>query len=267
MMYAAICARSLSRPDRLVALIFLAAGCAPVAVPDPAPAPEERAHWSYQGETGPAAWGRLRADFAVCETGTQQSPVNLANATRVDLPDLAFAYQGVAREVVNTGHTLQVNYPPGSSMMVGGTTYQLLQFHFHTPAEHRLQGRELPLAIHFVHRGPQGDLAVVGVLVESGAANSGVLPLWNHLPTRTGEERDISSVRIDLERLLPRNRQIYRYPGSLTTPPCTEGVKWFVLAEPVQMSEAQIQAVRSLIGTTNRPVQPLGDRRLLLDQG
>jgi carbonic anhydrase len=269
MIYAMARVRSLSRVGPLAALFFLAAGCgAPAAAPHPAPAgtnAEERAHWSYGGETGPAAWGRLSPEFALCETGTEQSPVNLANATPAELPDLGFAYQEVPREVVNTGHTLQVNYPAGSSMSVGGTTYQLLQFHFHTPAEHRLQGRELPMEIHFVHRGPQGDLAVVGVLVERGAANAAVQPLWSHLPARRGEERNISSVRIDPESLLPRDRQTYRYPGSLTTPPCTEGVKWFVFDEPIQMSAAQIEAVRSIIGTTNRPVQPLGNRRLLLD--
>lgn len=260
--------RSLSRFGPLVGLFFLGAGCAPSAAPHPAPAAaaaEERVHWSYGGETGPEAWGRLSPDFALCETGTEQSPVNLANATAAELPDLRFDYQEVPREVVNTGHTLQVNYPPGSTMTVGGATYQLLQFHFHTPAEHRLRGRELPMEVHFVHRGPGGNLAVVGVLVEPGAENRAVQPLWSHLPARAGEERNVSSVRIDPERLLPEDRQTYRYAGSLTTPPCTEGVRWFVFDEPIRMSPAQIEAVRSIIGTTNRPVQPLGGRTLLLD--
>lgn len=266
MMYAKTRARSLSRPGPLVALVLLAAGCAPAAVPDPAPGAEERAHWSYGGETGPAAWGRLSPDFALCETGTMQSPINLADASTVPLPGPVFQYRAAPLEVANLGHTLQVNYAPGSTLVLGNDTYELVQFHFHTPAEHLLRGQHFPMAAHLVHRSAAGELAVVGVLIREAAENAAVRAVWNRLPTTEGQVHRDPSAALSAEALLPRDRTNYRYPGSLTTPPCTEGVKWIVMAEPIEMSRAQIAAVRNIIHTTNRPIQPIGSRRLLLDQ-
>ena len=261
-------------PLGLLAPLLLAAGCAetepapevePAETRAAATATQEPVHWTYSGESGPEQWGTLSPEFAVCESGTNQSPVNLANATRTDLPDLQFNYEATPLAIGNKGHTVQVDYQPGSSIAVNDTTYELLQFHFHTPAEHRLQGKELPAELHLVHRGPGGELAVVGVLVERGDQNAAITPVWNHLPKAPGQEQQVASVRINAEDLLPSARQHYRYAGSLTTPPCTEGVKWFVLDEPIELSAEQIDALRSAIGTSNRPVQPLGNRELRLD--
>jgi carbonic anhydrase len=225
----------------------------------------EHAPWSYTGTTGPARWGSLNPEFAACDAGTTQSPINLADATGTDLPDLAFQYQPTPLEITNKVHTLQVDYAPGSTLTVEDTTYRLLQFHFHTPSEHRLGGEELPMELHLVHQGPDGGLAVVGVMIRSGAELEAVRPVWEHLPTTPNQEKQVASVTVNAADLLPTGRSYYRYPGSLTTPPCTEGVKWFVLSEPIRMSDAQIQAMRSIVSTSNRPVQPLGNRQLLLE--
>ncbi|MBW3571799.1 MAG: carbonic anhydrase family protein [Gemmatimonadetes bacterium] len=246
---------------RAFAPLFVVAGCATAA---PAPHPPGGPQWGYEGATGAERWGGLSAEFAVCETGTTQSPIDLANATRADLPDLRFDYRPTPLHVENRGHTVQVEYQPGSTLMVGGTPYELLQFHFHTPAEHRLQGRELPAELHLVHRGADGGLAVVGVMIERGERNAALAPVWDHLPRNRGEERHVPTVTVHAEALLPAGRQHYRYPGSLTTPPCTEGVQWLVLDQPIQMSAEQIASLRAIIGTSNRPVQPLGARQLLL---
>lgn len=266
------CKRSLARVALLTMPLLLTAACdteEPVPDVDVAEtevtAAEEQVHWTYGAEGGPEEWGGLSPEFAMCETGTMQSPVNLTDATRTDLPDPQFNYQPVPLEIANLGHTVQVAYEPGSTMVLNDTTYELVQFHFHTPAEHRLQGEELPAELHLVHRGPGGQLAVVGVLIEQGSEHAALAPVWNHLPAEPGQEHEVASVRIDAEELLPADAEHYQYPGSLTTPPCTEGVKWLVLNEPIELSAQQIDALRSIIGTSNRPVQPLGTRELRLD--
>lgn len=223
------------------------------------------APWSYTGDTGPAAWASSNPEFAACASGTMQSPINLVDATDAELPDLRMQYRATPLSVSNKGHTLQVNYAPGSRLMVGDTAYELVQFHFHTPSEHRIQGEETPMELHLVHQGPDGGLAVVGVMIRRGAELQAAAPMWEQLPATPGEEKQLASATVNAEDLLPKDRGYYRYPGSLTTPPCTEGVKWFVLNEPIFMSDAQIRAVSSIISTTNRPVQPLGSRELLLD--
>lgn len=246
---------------RLLALLFLMAGCGERARA-PEGAGDEPVHWSYGEKAGAEGWGALSPDFAVCETGTTQSPIDLVDATRGALPDLRFNYAPTPLEIENTGHTVQVVYQPGSAITVDSVSYELLQFHFHTPAEHQLRGKELPAELHLVHRATDGELAVVGVLIERGGENAALAPVWDHLPKKPGEERQMPSVRISAEELLPADRRHYRYAGSLTTPPCTEGVKWLVIAQPIEMSAEQIQALHSSIGTSNRPVQPLGSREL-----
>lgn len=246
-----------------VATMVVLAGCA-TAAPPSHDAGDRHDPWGYGGDTGPERWGGLHADFALCGTGTMQSPVDLANPTRADLPDLQFDYRPTPLRSVNKGHTLQVEYQPGSTLVVGSTRYELLQFHFHTPAEHRLRGMEFPAELHLVHRGPDGGLAVVGVLIQRGDRNEALHPLWSNLPGRVGQERHVPSMSIDAGALLPASREHYRYPGSLTTPPCTEGVQWHVLQEPIQMSAEQIASLDAAIGTSNRPVQPLGSRELRL---
>ncbi len=224
-------------------------------------------HWSYSGETGPEAWGELDEAYQLCALGTEQSPIDLVEAsfTPEDLQDIEFNYQSSALTLTNNGHTIQATYDPGSSMVLDGEAYELLQFHFHTPSEHALNGNLSGAELHFVHRrvGTEGELAVVGVLIEEGEENSALAPVLANAPEE-GETETFGET-VDANTLLPEGRVTYRYPGSLTTPPCSQGVKWNVLAQPIQMSAEQIQTLFSIIGESNRPLQPLGDRVLLED--
>ena len=224
-------------------------------------------HWSYEGEAGPESWGDLDEAYQLCASGTEQSPIDLAEEsfTQEDLQDIVFDYQPTALTLLNNGHTIQVPYDAGSTIMLSGEEYELLQFHFHTPSEHALEGNLLGAELHFVHRrvGTEGDLAVVGVLIEEGAENEALAPVLANAPEEEGETETEETV--DANALLPEGRATYRYPGSLTTPPCSQGVRWNVLAEPIEMSAAQIETLFSIIGESNRPLQPLGDRVLLED--
>ncbi|NTZ42115.1 carbonic anhydrase family protein [Altererythrobacter sp. SALINAS58] len=221
--------------------------------------------WGYEGAGGPENWGRLNAEFAQCESGTNQSPVNLSGGEISELPDPQFNYASQLTEIENLGHTLQVEVAPGSTMNVAGREYELAQFHFHTPSEHHLRGAEFPAELHLVHRGPENQLAVVGVFIEEGEARAQLSQIWNQLPAQPGESEQIDIADFSAETLLPEERQHYLYPGSLTTPPCSEGVNWMVMDQPIAMSAEQISELRAIIGTSDRPVQPLGDRELRLD--
>jgi carbonic anhydrase len=245
---------------------LMLASCGDSEAPEEAVVEEQQvSEWGYEGAGGPENWGTLNPEFASCEAGTSQSPIDLVGANETELPDPQFNYTSEPQELVNLGHTLQVNYEPGSSMTVGDTRYELAQFHFHTPSEHRLDGAEFPAEVHFVHRGPNDELAVVGVFIEEGDEAAELSNLWSELPQAEGESRELASVQFDEQALLPDDAEHFLYPGSLTTPPCTEGVTWMVLNEPIEMSSEQINSLRSIIGTSNRPVQDLGSRNLRRD--
>lgn len=222
--------------------------------------------WGYEGAGSPENWGKLSEEYATCESGDNQSPINLVGASLSQLPDPTFNYALRASEIKNLGHTLQVDVEPGSSMTLQGRQYELAQFHFHTPSEHRLQGTEYPAELHFVHKGPGNELAVVGVFIKEGPENQALSSFWDKLPRAKGGAQKIEAGRLTAESLLPQTKQHYLYPGSLTTPPCSEGVNWMVLNEPISMSSQQLSALKSVIGTSNRPVQPLGDRELKIDR-
>ena len=240
-------------------------GCAtPQAAHPPATDEHTHAHWSYEGATGPSHWGSLQPAFALCATGTNQSPIDLAQPVQGDIPDLKFTYQPSAVEVVNNGHTIQVNCPPGSSMELEGTTYHLVQFHFHAPSEHRVDGRHAAAEMHLVHTSEDGRLAVVGVLIQEGAEHPAFAPVWTNLTglTSVSSTRAASLYPLDL---LPADRRTIRYDGSLTTPPGTEGVRWNVLVEPVFLSKAQLAAFKGIYQGNNRPVQKLNGRVIRQD--
>ena len=220
--------------------------------------------WSYEGDTGPANWGTLTEAFATCETGQEQSPVDLTALSTSDLPDLTFQYGPAPLSVTNKGYTVQVDFEAGSTLTVGEDQYTLLQFHLHTPSEHTMEGRSFPADMHLVHADSAGNLAVVGVFFEEGAANEAYTPFLENLPAQTGE-KITTEMMINAADLLPTDLTYVRYDGSLTTPPCTEGVRWHVLTEPVALSAAQIEALTALIPNTNRPVQALNERELVMD--
>lgn len=228
---------------------------------------EEAPHWSYEGDTGPGKWAALANEFATCGSGKEQSPVNLARAQIEGALDLEFHYASSTATIVDNGHTLQVDVAPGSYLLVGERRFELVQFHFHGPSEHTVGGRSYPLEVHLVHKDKLGKLAVVGVMVEPGSASSSISSVLKSLPTTQGRAETIGG-SLNPTRLLPTQHSSFQYSGSLTTPPCTEGVAWSVLVAPITLSEEQIEMLRARFhGANNRPVQPLNDRTLFVDFG
>ena len=218
-------------------------------------AAEHKPHWSYEGETGPAAWGKLSAANASCESGTRQSPIDIREGVKVDLPEIRFDYKPSLFRVVDNGHTIQVNYGEGSSLTVQGNRYELVQFHFHKPSEEHINGRTYDMVVHLVHKDDEGHLAVVSVLLEKGKDNPFIQTIWNNLPLEQNAEVSPPDVAIDLGKLLPDNHNYFTYMGSLTTPPCTEGVLWMVLKTPVQISPEQVAVFSRLYRNNARPIQ------------
>lgn len=219
-------------------------------------------HWEYSGEAGPAKWASLTPEYGQC-AGSNQSPVNLSGLVKADLAPLQFHYQAGGNTLVNNGHTVQVNYAPGSTLELDGMHFELKQFHFHAPSENLIEGRSYPLEGHLVHANDKGELAVVAVMFEPGQANGALSQAWQVLPAKAGELHAFKEP-ISAEQLLPAQHDYYRFSGSLTTPPCSEGVRWLVMKEPVQASQAQIDAFKAVMHhPNNRPVQPLNGRLVL----
>ena len=241
------------------------------------PAHTHKAEWGYSAVNGPDVWGQLNREYILCAEGTRQSPIDIVNPVQTQLPAISYEYYpATGVDIHNDGHTIEVAYPEGSGIHIDSTYYQLLQFHFHAPGEHTVAGKQCDMEMHLVHQSKAGDLAVVGLLIESGRHHPGFDPIWADLPADPLETRRIENVVIDLDLMLSPNGQMrdqavpafpstYRYDGSLTTPPCTEGVKWIVLTMPAEMSESQIAAFKAIIHGNNRPVQPLNGRKLFLD--
>ena len=219
-------------------------------------------HWGYHGDIGPAHWGDLSPDFHMCKDGKSQTPIDIVGAVDVDQPALNFNYEGTTLSVINNGHTIKANYGEGSSINVDGKTYQLLQFHFHSLSENKVEGSYFPLEAHLVHQGADGSLAVVSVLFEEGAGNPLLERLWGFTPSKVNSTTTVTTSSINVSDLLPESADYYGFTGSLTTPPCTEGVKWMVLQNPVTVSPAQIAKFRSFFNDleTKRPIQALNGR-------
>lgn len=232
-----------------------------------APAHQAEVHWGYESDNGPEHWGELASHFTLCSLGKKQSPIDVttSRATPDDLPDIIFDYQPTTLHILNNGHTVQFNYDGGSSISISGVAYELQQFHFHAPSEHTLAGAHFAMEMHLVHRDAQGNLAVVGAMIARGAENQSFVAAWESLPADAGEEQHVSEVTVNASSLLPSEWLSYRYEGSLTTPPCTEGVKWFVLTTPIELSEGQISTFENIFRNNNRPVQPLYGREVLVD--
>ncbi|MFT6987642.1 MAG: carbonic anhydrase, partial [Psychromonas sp.] len=194
---------------------------------------------------------------------TNQSPVNLTGFIEADLAPIAFNYQVGGSEILNNGHTVQVNYKKGSSITIDGLQFDLLQVHFHAPSENHINGISYPLEAHLVHADKEGKLTVVAVMYEVGAENATLAGAWSQLPKHAGDQYKLNT-ELDINGLLPKNRDYYRFNGSLTTPPCSEGVRWLVLKESVAVSAAQVKAFSSaLTGPNNRPIQATNSRVIL----
>jgi carbonic anhydrase len=243
-------------------------------------------HWDYGNEEGPATWAELSPEYAQCGVGRRQSPINLTNSTGSPEDDLAnrdtsgssrisFDYraspirvlrQSSVVDVLNSGHTIQVN-PEGESVLdLEGERFRLVQYHFHAPSEHTLDGRRFPMEMHVVHQSDPGDLAVVGVFIRKGAIHPTVTKLWQQIPDKQGMVEHHEDVTVAPGKLLPDTIHTYQYSGSLTTPPCSENVRWLVIAESIEFSPEQIETFENLYAGNNRPLQPLNDRTIRLNR-
>ena len=224
--------------------------------------------WGYTGENGPEHWGEMAPEFAMCAEGFAQSPIDIRDPGEVDLVDIEFQYGLTDSMITNNGHTIQVNVAAGSHIIYNGISYDLRQFHFHHPSEHTIAGEAAAMEIHFVHQDTNsGMLAVVGVLLEQGDAdNEAYKVVMDNMPAEADDEQAMSQ-GLALESLLPEERAYYTYQGSLTTPPCSEVVRWLLLDTPVHLSGAQIDAFAEMYAYNARPVMPLGNRDLLRDTG
>jgi carbonic anhydrase len=215
--------------------------------------------WAYEGDFGPQHWGKLRPEWAQCDEGRTQSPIDIREGIKVDLPPIAFDYRPSHFTITDTGHTVQVNVENGSSFTLSGKRYDLVQFHFHKPAEERVNGKSYDMAAHLVHRGPDGKLTVMAILFDRGDESAIFNTLWAHLPLQKHVETT-PDVSIDLAQLLPERREYFTYIGSLTTPPCSEGVTWIVLKQPYLVSAEQIGIFGHLYPHNARPVQAANAR-------
>lgn len=243
-----------------------AAFASPGGEPEDAKSRPHAPHWTYGGQGGPEHWGELSPDSRPCSIGLQQSPVDLSGAFSAKAPTPVPRWiPDHGAMVVNNGHTLQVSIASGGGITLQGKAYALKQFHFHHPSEHTIDGKVFPLEAHFVHAAADGDLAVVGVLFEEGEANPALDPIWATAPIKEGEAR--INAQIDPYRFLPPVAGVYRYEGSLTTPPCSETVHWTVMSTPATASASQIAAFAALFPLNARPVQPLNRRYILKTSG
>jgi carbonic anhydrase len=241
---------------------FLAA--APAAAQVTAPAPPAH-HWSYHGTTGPTHWGTLEPEYATCDTGTRQSPINIPAVQRSVMSALVGTYPAVSGPLFNNGHTVQMDVGPGAEVTIDGRRYVLSEFHFHHPSEHTVQGRRYAAEVHMVHRDSTGAVAVLGTFITAGERDSAWTPLLAALPHRRGDTASFSGP-VDLARLFHVRdlaaERVRTYPGSLTTPPCSQGVTWLVRETPIYLSPAQIARIRAAMHTNARPVQSRHGRQV-----
>jgi len=245
----------------LVGLHAFSAGAQQIPTPQAAPAQQSAAphHWTYSGEDGPEHWSALEPANAACAAGKSQSPIDLKATTPAALAPIDFDYRPGTWQVVNNGHTVQVIPAFGNSIVVGGHRYELIQFHFHHPSEEAIAGKHFDMVIHMVHKDAEGHLAVVAVLLSAGSANPVVQTLWDSLSAQEGKLATIP-ITLNPAALLPADQHYYTFAGSLTTPPCTEGVRWFVLKSPLDISVEQERTFAILYPNNARPLQPLNGR-------
>jgi carbonic anhydrase len=213
-----------------------------------------RTDWSYEGETGPANWARMNVEWAKCSAGKRQSPIDIRDGIKVDLEQIGFDYHPSSFSEIDNGHTVDVSIGGGNFITVGNQTYELQGFHFHRPSEERVNGKGTEMVMHLVHKGVDGSLAVVAVLLERGKPNPLIQTVWNNLPLE--KQTAVSpSIVIDPLSALPEKREYYTYMGSLSTPPCTENVLWMVMKQKMTASPEQMALFSRLYPLNARPVQ------------
>ena len=239
----------------------LVCGLALFAGPEAHAAEAAAPHWSYSGETGPEHWGSEDPSFTTCSIGKHQSPINIEKAVVKDLPELKFDYKDTALKVTDTGHSFQINAADGSGgLTVGDRHYDFVQVHFHEPSEERVHGKHYSMVAHIVHKNAKGELAVVAVLIRTGKTNEFLKPIFDNFPAKGAAETDVAGKTVNMGNFLPEHQGYYTFDGSLTTPPCSENVRWFVLKTPVEVSEAQLKQFEARYAHNVRPTQPLNGR-------
>lgn len=242
------------------------AGTVPVAQAAPAENQDEPSFggiarpWGYTGSNGSVRWGDLEPNFSLCKSGTKQSPINIATFYQETMSALEPDYRSVPLTVANAGNTMRVGYAPGSGFSLDGFRYELRRIEFHTPSEHYMDGASWPMEAQFVHQGSDGSLAIIAVMIKAGKQNPTFEAILQNLPANPGAVRKVETVNLAAGALMPESLDYYAYEGSLTMPPCTEGVQWFVLKDPVEISEDQIKAFQDRFPFNARPVQPLNGR-------
>jgi carbonic anhydrase len=226
-------------------------------------------HWGYSGENGPEKWGSLSPVYNLCAQGQGQSPINIIPSEKTTQANWSFAYKASKiamkhnehmHEIIDNGHTIQLTLDEGSTFTFNDKVFHLKQAHFHTPSEHTVNGQSYPMEMHWVHQSEEGKLAVVSVLFKEGKPNKNFEMIIAHLPSKKGDSVIVEDKQLQLDLHLPPDNYAYHYLGSLTTPPCSEGVQWLVLRQPVELSATQLQAIASRIGPNNRPVQNINKR-------
>lgn len=242
-----------------IAAVLFAATAVPASTQEAGAPP----HWGYEGEVGPDHWAQFESDFGACSSGRNQSPIDLDRFIDADLPPIRFDYKPGGHQVVNNGHAVQVNYSEGSSIIVDDTVFALKQFHFHSPSENTIRGRSFPMEAHLVHVDGKGNLAVVALMFEEGQSNAVLEKIWPKVP-KVEEGKEALRPEVSAADLLGPDRDYYRYSGSLTTPPCSEGVRWLVLKHPASASAEQLGLLGKVLGhPNNRPLQSVGARAVL----
>lgn len=228
--------------------------------------PKGPVKWGYVGKEGPEHWGDLSEEFATCKTGKNQSPIDLKNKVAVGttgMPGFDVYYRETAFKIINTGKTVKVKIPLGSYIKINDHRYELLEYQFHTPSEHQLDGFNYPMEMQLIHRDGEGNYVVIAVIFQEGDGNEYLSDLLTYLPKDLNKLHVHEKLKIHPARFFPANKKFYKYTGSLTTPPCSEGVYWMVFQQPVEASVRQLQEMADYLGTNSRPIQPLGARTLL----
>lgn len=254
--------RSTSHPATQAAALAAVVGGAAAHASAEAHGSAHAVHWSYDGAGGPGNWAKLKPEFNLCALGKRQSPIHIEDNNTLHGPaePLVLNYKPSNGTVTNNGHTVQVDVERGNTLTVRGSTYELLQFHFHYPSEERVNGKSYAMVAHLVHRNADGQLAVLGVLIDPGASSSLLQKVWTYMPLESGDKVRMPANWVDLNELLPKDQRYYQFMGSLTTPPCSENVLWMVLKQPVTASDAEIRLFSQLFPNNARPVQPLNGR-------
>jgi len=222
----------------------------------------EHKHWGYADETGPQHWSEIDPKFRMCKLGVNQSPVDLNRFIDAKLPKLGITYAGISKDVVNNGHTIKVTTVGKNEVIVDGIPFHLVQYHFHTPSENTIEGKQFPMEAHFVHKSKDGEYLVIALMFQEGAQNRALQKVLSYLEPKVGHKKALKEM-FNPGDFFPKKLDYYRYDGSFTTPPCTEGVRWIVLKRPVEASKAQIEQMHKIMGSNNRPTQPLHARVIL----